>query len=188
MTGLCHCFVTGLRARTEVECRVRTAAGRQRYECLHREVEIPAESAGVAWMQASKLLCGWSPQPAGAGQAEIVCEAVSTTSASQIGERAHQAILADQIPIIQYCDGEHTRWSMVCGVELSDCAAQALLLLDSLLPGPWAVPYNARLELPSSACAKPTTLTLLSTDGQSWSVSPQQLFVIRRDIAGPDGV
>ena len=188
MTGLCHCFVTGLRARTEVECRVRTAAGRWRHERLHREIDIPAESAGVAWMQATKLLCGRSPDPAVGGHAEIFCEAVSTTTAWQLGERALQAILADQVPIILYRDRKHTRWSMVCGVELSDGVVQALLLLDSRLPGPWAIPYNARLELPSSASAKPNMLTLRSTDGQSWSISLQQLYVVRRDVSGPDGV
>ena len=55
MSGLCHRFVNGLRARTEVKCRVKTAAGHWRYACLHREVEIPAASASVAWMQAARL-------------------------------------------------------------------------------------------------------------------------------------
>ncbi|NIC42299.1 hypothetical protein [Aquabacterium sp. A08] len=205
MSGLCHRFVNGLRARTEVECRVKTAAGHWRYACLHREVEIPAASASVAWMQAARLLCGWRPETTGSTQVDlagladpielaqqcqpgIVCEAVPMITPQPIGERVLQAVLENAVPIIQYGDGQHTRWSTVCGVELLDGVAQALLLLDARLPGPWGVAYNARLELASVARASPQFLALRATDGQSWRVSLQQLFIARAGASGRDVV
>lgn len=171
-------------------------------------------SAACALLQAVKLLCGWSRATLNHTDREpwrtfwsgvrtakntdllefgylarllepsIAWESAAVSSAHLIGSLAHQAVLADQVPIIQFGDGQFIRWSMVCGLEMSASdAVQALLLLDPGLPGPWGVPYNARLELTSSPRTQPTACPLRSVDGQRWNVALEKLFIIKPGIA-----
>lgn len=85
----------------------------------------------------------------------IQVEVTKTTSARRIGEVAAAAIASGHVPILRSTTARWSHFSMVSGLAIgADGAPTALLLLDTSLDAPWAVPYNACQELQPSRPAR----------------------------------
>jgi hypothetical protein len=112
----------------------------------------------------------------------IQIEVMRTTSARRIGQVAAVAIESGHVPILRSTTARWSHFSMVSGLAVgADGAPTALLLLDTSLDAPWAVPYNASQELrPSKPAKAEFRYECRTLDGSRWRARFNSLCIVRR--------
>jgi hypothetical protein len=103
-----------------------------------------------------------------------------TSNATRVGALASAAIDGGHVPLVRYTTSQHSHWTMASAYERdASGSVLALLLLDTDLSAPWAVPFNARLELrPDKRRAYPYAIR--GTDGELWHAAFDSVCVVRR--------
>lgn len=115
----------------------------------------------------------------------IELQVVETASPRRVARLVAEAVDSGQVPLVRYTTARFSHWSMASGVErTASGTVRALLLLDTSLAGPWAVPYNTRLELqcrPGSGARYP--LLARSIDGGLWRTRLNSVCIVKRGTA-----
>ena len=182
MTGLLHCFASGIRFDTDVQYQA-IAGNSTRWRNLplklHRVDDthgglLCALQCAMALTQAARMpsVRGRAP-PGDLAQMQTLVERFTAESKPQalqaegdmeIMTLAQRTVDAGGWSLLHYQrqNPALTRWALVCGVECEENAPnpRALLLLDSQASEPWGTGYNARLFMPEQPDSRHGSISL----------------------------
>jgi hypothetical protein len=141
------------------------------WKCVRTHYNDGTNEADLSTL--AKLLAPW-----------ISVKVTKTTSARRIGEVAAAAIKSGHVPILRSTTARWSHFAMVSGVALdADGAPTALLLLDTSLAAPQAVPYNGCQDLqPSRPPKDEFRYEYRTLDGTRWRARFNSICVVHRGV------
>ena len=98
------------------------------------------------WRRAMAFQCDGTSEDDLSALAALLAPAIDllvteTTNATRVGSLAAAAIDNGHVPLVRYTTNQHSHWTMASAYERDESGTVlALLLLDTYLPAPWAVP------------------------------------------------
>jgi len=117
-----------------------------------------------------------------AGMLGLQLEVTKTTSGTRIAAIARNAIERGSVPLVRTTTSRWSHWAFVSGLALeAEDTPSALLLLDTSVAAPWAVPYNAFQELrPMKPAARGFRYEGRTLDGERWRANFNSIVVVGR--------
>jgi hypothetical protein len=115
----------------------------------------------------------------------IQVQVTKTISPRRIAALVESAIVNGDVPLLRSTTARWSHWSMIAGISIgADGAPTALLLLDTSVDAPWAVPYNAYQELhPSKPAGTEFRYEGRTLDGVRWRARFNSVMIVRRGDA-----
>ena len=120
-----------------------------------------------------------------AGMLGLRLEVTKTTSGKRIATIARSAIEGGSVPLVRTTTSRWSHWALISGIALqADDTPCALLVLDTSVGAPWAVPYNVFQELrPMKPAAGGFRYEGRTLDGERWRARFDSVVVVRRPAA-----
>jgi hypothetical protein len=115
-------------------------------------------------------------------------EITKTTSGQRIAAIVRSAIEGGDVPLVRTTTCRWSHWALVSGIALqADDTPSALLILDTGVDAPWAVPYNVFQELhPTKPAAEGFRYEGRTLDGFRWRARFNSVVVVRRAATSGD--
>lgn len=117
-----------------------------------------------------------------AGIIGLQLDITKTTSGKRIATIVRRAIERGDVPLVRTTTCRWSHWALVSGIALlADDTPCALLILDTSVGAPWAVPYNVFQELhPTKPAAGEFRYEGRTLDGFRWRARFNSVVVVRR--------
>jgi hypothetical protein len=112
----------------------------------------------------------------------IRVQVTKTVSARRVATMVEAAIASGDVALLRSTTARWSHWSMVSGIAIgANGVPTALLLLDTSVDAPWAVPYNAYQELhPSKPAGTEFRYEGRTLDGVRWRARFNSVMIVRR--------